>query len=328
MAHPPPTDQPPQPVARNHRTGPDQPLPRITVVTPSLNQGAFLEETIRSVINQEYPDLEYIVIDGGSTDGSADIIRRYAGSLSYWVSEPDRGQAYAINKGWRRATGSILAWLNTDDTYRPGALAAVAAAYRRHPEAGLFCGDADVVDAAGHRLRTHHAGPVGFAEVLCWQPPLPQPAVFWSRRSLETAGWLDPELHYCMDYDLYLRTTCTSTVTTVPQILATMRQHAAAKTVRDPLAHVDEALAVLERFFERAQPSAIADLARQGRAALYLRRANILARQNQGAEARTWIARARQQHPPWAFRRRAAAILAKSWLGPRWSERLARLKPR
>src|SRR5258706_6083465 len=127
-------------------------FPRISIVTPSFNQAAYVDATIRSVLDQRYPNLEYIVVDGGSTDGSVDIIRRYEDRLTYWVSEPDRGQADAINKGLARATGEIRAYLNSDDLYLPGALLRVAAEYRAHPDADIICGVCRVIDEHGRMV--------------------------------------------------------------------------------------------------------------------------------------------------------------------------------
>src|SRR5512134_129792 len=123
--------------------------PKISIVTPSFNQGKYLERTIRSVIEQDYPNLEYIIIDGGSTDESVEIIRKYEKHLAYWVSEPDRGQSHAINKGFDRATGEIFGWLNSDDWYVPGALKAVAEAFAANPEAGAVVGAGEMVDEEG-----------------------------------------------------------------------------------------------------------------------------------------------------------------------------------
>ena len=144
-------------------------LPLVSIVTPSYNQAAFLEETIRSVLEQDYPRVEYIIIDGGSTDGSAEIIQRYADRLAYWVSERDRGQTDAINKGFARATGSILAWLNSDDTYQPGALREAVDYLLAHPDVGMVYGDGNFIDEHGKvigrfpsaqtDLQNVHAGP-------------------------------------------------------------------------------------------------------------------------------------------------------------------------
>lgn len=185
--------------------------PRITVVTPSFNQAPYIEQTLCSVLDQGYPNLEYIVIDGGSTDGSADIIRRYADRLTYWVSEPDQGQTHAINKGMARATGELRAYLNSDDLYVPGALELVAEAYSKHPGADLFYGDCRVIDEEGQNIGGRRASISRFEEILdlwgvWWQTRnFVQPEVFWTRRIAEKIGPLRDELHFVMDYDYWTR---------------------------------------------------------------------------------------------------------------------------
>src|SRR4030067_2556851 len=126
--------------------------PLVSIVTPSYNQAEFLEKTILSVINQDYPRLEYFVMDGGSTDGSLEIIKRFEHRITNWISEPDRGQSDAINKGWSMASGDIFAWLNSDDMYAPGAVQAAVQAFRENPEAGMVYGDAILVDRDGNEL--------------------------------------------------------------------------------------------------------------------------------------------------------------------------------
>ena len=131
--------------------------PKISIVTPSFNQVQFIEETIRSVILQNYPNLEYIIIDGGSTDGSVEIIKKYEKYLTYWVSEPDSGQSEAINKGWKIATGDIIAWLNSDDMYMPYALSTIASMYAANPDKIIFQGSCNNIDIEGNHLFTYPA---------------------------------------------------------------------------------------------------------------------------------------------------------------------------
>jgi glycosyltransferase involved in cell wall biosynthesis len=189
-----------------------QPLPRITIVTPSFNQAQYLEQTIRSVLDQGYPNLEYIVIDGGSTDGSADVIRKYEKHLAYWVSEKDRGQTHAINKGFARATGEIRAYLNSDDFYHPGALRAVGEHFRDHPATDLLHGRCTYVNERGAPTGAEQFGRIGTVPdvldlwAVWWnRRQFVQPEVFWSRRIAERVGPFDEALYFVMDYDYWAR---------------------------------------------------------------------------------------------------------------------------
>lgn len=187
-------------------TMPDgSPWPRVSIVTPSYNQGQFIEETIRSVLLQGYPNLEYIIIDGGSTDNSVEIIRKYEPWLAYWVSEKDDGQCDAINKGWQQSTGGIAAWLNSDDAYRPNALAQVARAFGRHVEAVAVIGACAITDAELNV--TACKLPKGFqAKELVLGGAVPgQPSVFLKTRVIERIGGLDKTLHYVLDWEYWLR---------------------------------------------------------------------------------------------------------------------------
>jgi glycosyltransferase involved in cell wall biosynthesis len=259
--------------------------PRISIVTPSFNQGQFLEETIRSVLLQNYPDLEYLIIDGGSRDESVAIIRRYERWLSYWVSEPDAGQSAAINKGWQRATGDILAYLNADDTYCPNALAAVAAA----PTAGLLYGNCYVIDDQSRRVRRRALRQASLANVLAWSPSIPQPGMFVSHAALRDIGPLAVNLHYTMDYELCLRVMQKYPARHIRAYLANMRGHAAAKTARNPSQHVLEGLHVAEAFFARELPAPLARRRDFTLAILHLRLARVYAWQQHRHHARASV---------------------------------------
>jgi glycosyltransferase involved in cell wall biosynthesis len=212
-------------------TRPDgQPWPRVSIVTPSLNQGRFIEETIRSVLLQGYPDVEYIVIDGGSTDESAEIIQRYERWLAYWVSEPDRGQAQAINRGWSHSTGQILAYINADDFYLSGAIAAAAAAFSAQPGSGMVYGTAMIVDEAGEELRAWEAQPFDLRTMLAVGNIVPQPSVFFSSAALKDVGHLNEEWELIMDYDLCIRIGMQYPSVAIPETLTKFRNHPESKT--------------------------------------------------------------------------------------------------
>ncbi len=176
----------------------------VTVVTPSYNQAAYLEEAIRSVLAQDYRPLEYIVVDGASTDGSLEVIQKYAHQLSLWISEPDAGQAEAINKGFARANGEVLAWLNSDDLYLPGAVRRAVNILADHPEVGFVFGDALSIDPQGKPLK-HLQGHAWKLLDLMRFRILTQPAVFIRREALEKVGFLDASYHFMLDHHLWLR---------------------------------------------------------------------------------------------------------------------------
>ncbi len=205
-------------------------LPRITIVTPSYNQGQFLEETIRSVLLQGYPNLEYIIIDGGSTDGSVDIIRRYAPWLAYWVSEPDQGQVYALAKGFARSKGTILAFLNSDDVYLPNALDTVARTFIANPNAVAVCGNELWIDAAGQVISEQRIQSVSLKELL-YLNFLPQPAIFFRRVAFESVGGLDIHFQHIFDFELWLRLANYGEFHCIPNVLAATRWHTEVKRI-------------------------------------------------------------------------------------------------
>ena len=208
---------------------------RFSIITPSYNQGAFIERTIRSVLAQEGDfELEYLVVDGGSTDETVAILRRYEGRLRF-VSEPDRGQSDAINKGFARTTGDVVAWLNSDDLYVPGALAAVAEGLRTSGARWCF-GQCRIIDENDREIR---AGIKRYKEWhgrhytrrrLFTKDFIPQPATFFRREILEHAGGLNPESHLAMDYDLWLRFARIAEPLFIPHDLAAFRWYLASKS--------------------------------------------------------------------------------------------------
>lgn len=218
--------------------------PLVSIVTPSFNQARFLEAAMASVLGQDYPRLEYIVIDGGSQDGSLEIIRRHADRLAHWTSKPDRGQGEAINKGLRRARGEIVAWLNSDDLYMEGAVSAAVQALARHPEAGMVYADGLMVDAEGRLLDRHRYRTYSVLDLLCFDVLL-QPTVFMRRTALEEAGLLREPYHLILDHDLWVRMAARAPIVHVPGDWAAERTHAEAKTIALAAGFVAEAETLL-----------------------------------------------------------------------------------
>lgn len=206
--------------------------PAISIVTPSYNQGAFLEETIRSVLLQGYPNLEYVVIDGGSTDESVSIIERYAPWIDYWESTSDRGQSHAINKGFDRVDGTIYAWLNSDDVYLPGAFPTVAQAFADRPEAGALVGIGERVTLDGEVFYTPVPDELGFDAFLDWHNnDFLQPACFFRQEAWDVGGPLREDLYICLDVDLWLRMAQNGvSFEPLDERLAQAKAHSEAKT--------------------------------------------------------------------------------------------------
>jgi glycosyltransferase involved in cell wall biosynthesis len=205
---------------------------RISVVTPSFNQGEFLEATISSVLGQDFPDLEYIVIDGGSTDGTREILDRYAPRLAWVQSQPDGGQTDALIQGFSRATGDILAWLNSDDVYEPHALAEVAEHFVANPNDRFVFGDSTWVDKTGAILRRKREIPFIRFIWLRTYNYVPQPSAFWRRDLYDEVGGLDPDFDLAMDTDLWARFSDVVTPRHVRRYWSRMRVHPDQKNVR------------------------------------------------------------------------------------------------
>lgn len=208
------------------------PWPRVSIVTPSYNQAAYLEEAIRSVLLQGYPNLEYIVMDGGSTDGSAEIIERYEPWLSYLRIGPDGGQADALARGFEQASGEILAWLNSDDRYRPGALVRAARFFAERPKVVFGNGDVCYMDADGHQLERIYAVRASYLLTAnMGRHGWPQQGCFWRRWAYEEVGGIDDQFRFCMDRDLFLRLARMGPTRRIPgPSLADFRIHDEAKS--------------------------------------------------------------------------------------------------
>lgn len=209
----------------------DQPL--ISVITPSFNQGAFLARCVQSVLDQRYPHFEHIVYDNCSTDGTTQILRRFPHLL--WTQEPDRGQSHALNKGFRRARGEIIAWLNADDAYEPGAFAVAARELHAQTGTRAIAGRVHIVDEQGRIGRTQTPTVDSLDRMVAFWTPgfsLDQCGVFFRREVLEEIGGLDESLHYAMDYEFFLRLLARHRLKLVPEVLARFTLHPASKTGR------------------------------------------------------------------------------------------------
>jgi len=202
----------------------------VSVITPSFNQAAYLEQTMLSVLEQDYPQIEYVVVDGGSSDGSLEIIKRHADRLAWWVSEPDEGQTDAINKGFAQATGEIMAYLNSDDLYQPGAVSQAVEYLAAHPEVGMVYGDADFIDSNGKVTGRFHAAQTDYKRLRRGYVHIPQQAAFFRADLWKQVGPLDPSFQFAMDYDLWVRISALSPIRYVRRPWAAFRLHDQAKT--------------------------------------------------------------------------------------------------
>lgn len=204
---------------------------KVSIITPSFNQAPFLEDCIKSVLNQDYPNIEYIIIDGGSTDESVDIIKKHEDKLTYWTSEPDNGQSHAINKGFKKATGDIVAWLNSDDLYFPDAVSTAVKRFEEKPDLTLFYGNCVFIDKNGSFIRY-------FTEVetynqdrlLNFSDYIMQPTTFFSREKLAEVGYLDESFHYVMDWDLWCKLCKVGQVLYENKLIAANRDYETTKT--------------------------------------------------------------------------------------------------
>jgi glycosyltransferase involved in cell wall biosynthesis len=277
-------------------------------VTPSYNQTRYLEETIRSVLEQDYPRLEYLVVDAGSDDGSVGVIERYADRLAWWTSEPDAGQAAALNKGFARAGGEILGWLSSDDTLLPGAVTRVVDELERDPETMLVYGEALFVDERGREIfpLTPRPFDVGTMVRTCANHVV-QPGSLFRRRALELAGPLNERAHYLFDFEFALRLAqAGGKVTRVGERLATYRVHAESKSGGGTLLKAQDYVRFAEVFLAGSDLPGEAE----GRAAAYLAAGDYFYAARRLRQARRYLARSVVRRPT----RRGVGLLARTYL--------------
>ena len=278
---------------------------RVSIVVPSYNQASFLEEALRSVLDQEYEPIELIVVDGGSTDDSLDIVRRHAPRIQWWTSERDAGQADALNKGFARATGDFLGWLSSDDVLFPGAVARVVAELERDPELLLVYGSALFVDEAGHEIFPLEARPFDVETMVrrCANHVV-QPGSLFRRRAWELAGPLDTDAHYLFDFEFALRVARHGRVRSIPDRLAAYRVHPGSKSGGASLLKARDYV----RFADVVLAGSGLPGADEGRASAYLAAGDYFYDAGQLAEARGCLWRSFRRRPS----RRAAGLLTRT----------------
>ena len=277
--------------------------PLVSVITPSFNQSRYLEQTMRSVLEQDYPRMEYFVVDGASTDDSVEIIRSYENQLAYWVSEKDSGQAEAINKGLSRVKGRIVAWLNSDDYYLPGAVSSAVKVFEANPDVVMVYGNMLAVDEHGQTINLLKYGQLSLKDLLCFQI-IGQPSVFFSKDVLRKAGLLDTSFHFLLDHHLWIRIAQQGKILHVPQTWSAARYHAEAKNRAKAAEFGREAFRILE--WARGRPGlaeAVSGVERRARASAHRVDARYLLDGGQPWSAlKAWV-RALFIHPPTALRR-------------------------
>jgi glycosyltransferase involved in cell wall biosynthesis len=233
--------------------------PTVSVVTPSFNQGDYIESTIRSVITQDYPNVEYLVMDSASTDGTLDVLRKFAAECPQrmrFVSEKDRGQSHALNKAIAQTRGEIIGWLNSDDTYEPGAISTAVEFLQQHPDVDLVYGDANFTDARDRVLaRCAHIEPFNWHRFVHYTDFIVQPAAFFTRKAIDAVGGLDESLNYVMDYELFLKIASRFKVAYLPRVMANYKWFGENKSAVGGWDRLDEIQRVAGSFGAHGLPA-------------------------------------------------------------------------
>jgi GT2 family glycosyltransferase len=275
----------------------------VSIITPSYNQAPFLEQTMLSVLEQDYPHIEYIVVDGGSMDNSAEIIEKYADRLAYWISERDSGQAEAINKGFARANGEIVAWLNSDDYYMLNTISFAVRCFEQNPDVVMVYGDMLAVDGEGKAINVLKYRQLSLEDLLCFQI-IGQPSVFFRRSALDKTGLLEPSFHFMLDHHLWIRLAQMGRILHIPQVWSAARYHPQAKNRAKAAEFGREAFRVLD--WAKKQPGLAEKVSRvklRALASAHRYDARYLLDGGQTASAlKAWL-RALFIHPPTALGR-------------------------
>ena len=277
--------------------------PLVSIVIPSYNQAAFLEQTIKSALEQDYPYLEHILVDGASTDNSVEIIQKYGNQLAWWVSEKDKGQGDAINKGMAHAKGQIVAWLNSDDCYLPAAISAAVEAFEANPDAVMVYGNMLAIDENEVVTNTFKYRQLTLEDLLCFQI-IGQPAVFMRREVFEQVNGLDPNFHFLLDHHLWIKIAAEGKIVHIPQIWSAARYHSEAKNRAQASQFGREAFQILDwAAADQYFAPILARLARRARASAHRVDARYLLDSGQPAQALAAWTRALATHPATAFER-------------------------
>ncbi|NDJ35120.1 MAG: glycosyltransferase [Chloroflexi bacterium] len=300
--------------------------PLVSVVTPSFNQGAFIGATLESVLEQDYPHIEHIVMDGGSTDSTLDVLRSVDDPRLTWISEPDRGQSDAINKGLRRANGQILTYLNSDDILLPGVIREVVAHFAAHPEVPSSYGDLWFIDEAGDRLDPVYGMPFDLQRALTNTLVIPQQGCFWRREVQEAIGLFDETLHYQMDTEYWLRMALNGFIPHhVPGMRAGFRLHGESKTVSQSVLFAEDWERIITRVYEQPDlPDEIAHRRREAFGYMRKHRAESLWRAGRRDEARPYLTALLRSDSPFRQKILALTMLVDSHLRTpftRWMQR-------
>lgn len=278
-------------------------MTRVSIITPSYNQAKYLEQTIQSVLNQNYAALEYILIDGGSDDGSLEIIKKYQDKFAYWISEKDGGQAEAINKGFARATGEVVAWLNSDDYYLPDAVSSAAKVFAENPEVVFVYGNMLAVDGQGKTFNALTYKQLTLADLLCFQI-IGQPAVFMRRSALQKTNGLDVSFHFLLDHLLWIQLAQRGKILHVNQTWSVARYHAEAKNRAKAAEFGAEAFRILQAAqADAALAPVLAKVKRRAQASAQRVNARYLLDGGLPAQALSAWLSALRIHPPTALAR-------------------------